>query len=460
MLPEVLSPQPQRPLKRKILDDDNLDRPSTRIKRALLDHFPDLLLAPQTESRCRSDSFLLRIMSAESDSSRPKRDRRLPRRYDDELPPRSDSVPTETYRTSQLSPSPASLSSSFFLNRSPVSYRGSAFTPATTASTSCSDDSRSSSRVKSPTYRHDLFRNNIEVNPNELPPSLRDYGRQIIRRTRDSPGLQDSQAQEAVGTLRSLQNEDEDTIKSGYMSAQLLPSAIPYPGKIKMGSNIPFDSAALPHVPLAPPLANPRPDQHYCLDPRTFTDDEDTKQSVGVLRPFAKPSTAGCWPYFTVEFKSEARGGTFWVAENQNAGNGALCVNSMEKLLSIVQAKHSEIDSISFSCNINARNADIWIHYCRNQRFFSAELEHFHMGRSRDVFYFRNSIKNIVEFGFKDRLPQIQALLAKISLPDLEFADKSRRMRKADESDIMQRKSLAPDHIATSTNDEQQAPVG
>lgn len=49
------------------------------------------------------------------------------------------------------------------------------------------------------------------------------------------------------------------------------------------------------------------------------------------------------------------------------------------------------------------------------------------MGLSADIVCFRKGIKIIVEFGFKDRLPQIQALLAKISLPDLELADKSGR---------------------------------
>src|SRR5689334_8609326 len=116
--------------------------------------------------------------------------------------------------------------------------------------------------------------------------------------------------------FRGLKDAHEDTIKSGYMSTQLLPGAIPYSGKIMMGSNIPFDPSPLPHVPLAPPLAISRPDQHYCLDARSFTVEEDNKQSIETLRRFAKPSTAGCWPYFTVEFKSEARGGTFWVAEN------------------------------------------------------------------------------------------------------------------------------------------------
>lgn len=191
-----------------------------------------------------------------------------------------------------------------------------------------------------------------------------------------------------------------------------------------MGKNIPFDSTGLPHVLMVPPISIPRPDQHYCLDRMSFTVEEDNKQSHRALRHYSKPSTAGCWPYFTVEFMSEAHGGTFWVAENRNAGNGELCVNSMEMLLSLAKAKRSEFDSVSFSCNINAKNADLWIHYCHNQQFFSAELKSFNMRHYKDVVCFRNSIKNIVEFSFTDRLPQIQELLLKISLSDLDHMGK------------------------------------
>jgi hypothetical protein len=272
----------------------------------------------------------------------------------------------------------------------------------------------------------------------EVPASVIDYGHQIITRKRDSPGLQESQVQNAIDTIYSLRNEDEDTIRSGYISTQLLPGPVPYQGMVKMGSNIPSDSTSLPPVPLAPPLSIPRPDQHYCLDRMSFTVEEDNKQSHSALRRYSKPSTAGCWPYFTVELKSEAGGGTFWVAENQNAGNGALCVNAMEKLHSLAKAKYTEIESISFSCNINAKNAEIWIHYCQNQRFFSAEFRSCRMRQDEDVVCFRNSIKNIVEFGFTDRLPQIKALLAKISLPDLDSVERIQRVRKADEDGSIQ----------------------
>ncbi len=369
---EVLSPRPQRPLKRRFLDDDTHNGPLSRTKRTLHDLFP----ASHSASRCRSDSLTERTRSPHSESS----------------------------------------SSAYGLNRSPVSYREGASSPAITASLSFSEESRSSSRVQSPTYRNDLFHNNIEIDPDHVSRSVQGYGRQIIAQARDSPGLQESQAQDLVKMMRSLKDADEDTIKSGYMLMQLFADASHYSEKIMMGSNTPFDRASLPHVPPAPPIAAPKPSQRYCLDRRSFSLEEDNKQAVKTLRRLAKPSTAGCWPYFTVEFKSEARGGTFWAAENQNAVSGSLCVNWMEKLLSIVEAGPTEIDSISFSCNISSRNADIWIHYCQTQRFFSAELEHFHLGRWRDVVCFRNSLKNIVDFGWKDRLPQIQALLAKISL--------------------------------------------
>ncbi|KAF7508459.1 hypothetical protein GJ744_009172 [Endocarpon pusillum] len=53
------------------------------------------------------------------------------------------------------------------------------------------------------------------------------------------------------------------------------------------------------------------------------------------------------------------------------------------------------------------------------------------MGRAKDVVQFRNSFRNIVEFGFQNRLPQIRRLLAQVALPDLENMDKRQRTRKS-----------------------------
>lgn len=418
---EIHSPRPLRPGKRRLFESNEADDGGPAAKRPCRPLVP---VPGPPQQRCRSDSFLMQAMA----TGRPKRESRTPRRYEGEVLPRVASVPVDP-RRGFMNRSPVSLSDPYSPSISPAPFPRDIPTPAT----SITDDSRSSSRVKSPSYRDDLLRNKISIEPrgSELLHSVKEYGCQILHRARDSPELQQSQVESVMDTIYSLRNEDEDTIKSGYMSIQLLPGAAPYQGVIKMGSNIPFDQAGLPHVPLAPPLSMPKPDQHYCLDRMSFTAEEDVKQSSSVLRSHAKPSTAGCWPYFTVDFKSEARGGTFWVAENQNAGSGALCVNSMEKLLSLVDVERTEIDSISFSCNINAKYADIWIHYCRNQKFFSVELEHFQMSRAKDVVHFRNSFRNIVEFGFQDRLPQIKRILAKLALPDVEKMDKRQRTRKS-----------------------------
>ncbi|KAF7503054.1 hypothetical protein GJ744_004692 [Endocarpon pusillum] len=91
----------------------------------------------------------------------------------------------------------------------------------------------------------------------------------------------------------------------------------------------------------------------------------------------------------------------------------------MEKLSALLDTQHTAIDTISFSCNVNAKNADVWVHYCENQRFFSAELQRFHMNQAKDVIQFRTSIGNIIEFGFRDRLSQIKNILARVAMPDL-----------------------------------------
>ncbi len=450
----IHSPQPSSPLKRKLFDgaltkngddDDDDDehnrkrnyppttsqqpRLSQPLKRRLIERWlvdtdheharerPCLLNFHQ--HRRWSDSCLTRAMSFD----RPRREVRAPRRYEDDLLPRVRSVPTdfEPHPMNTLpapfpfSPSPALSIASFSRN-----------IPTPTAT----ENTRTSSRVKAATYRSGLFHNNIIFEEAGAPARINEYALTVLGRKRDSPGLEESQLQDTLNSMRALADEDEDTIKAGYISTRLFPGAGQYPGKIKVGSNIPFEPSNLPHVPMAPPLPSPRPDQHYCLDSKSFTAEEDAKQSTSSLRQCAKPSTAGCWPYFTVEFKSEARGGTFWVAENQNATSGALCVNSLEKLTAFLDTQHTAVDTISFSCNVNAKNADIWVHYCENQRFFSAELQHFHMRQAKDIIQFRTSIRNIIEFGFRDRLPQIKNVLARLALPDLEDTDKKQRTRK------------------------------
>ncbi|EXJ77048.1 hypothetical protein A1O3_10206 [Capronia epimyces CBS 606.96] len=415
---EILCPQPRRPLKRKFIDNDNDNDgwPSIKSKRTLLDFFPDFSAPSDSEPllRCRSDSFLLQTMSPRLN---PPRKCRAPPRHQDELPAHLHSIPTDVNNPSQLCTSPATPPSTY-IGESPPDLLLEGSSPLASREATPTDSRRSSPRVRDPCYRSTLRRNNIEIGPVKVPLSIREYGRQIIERPRDSPTLPEFQVESMVSTLRLLRDADEGIINNGCTILQLFPNTfLDYQGKVNAGSNIPLSLSTLPRVSLVPPPSNPRPDYHYCLDPDSFSAEELEKQALADLQPYAQPSTAGFWPFLVMECKSQSRGGNFYVASSQNAVAGAICVNSMEKLLTTAQTVHTEIDSVCFSCNIDAERAEVHIHYFQNGRFISAELEDFNFKAATDVVHFRNCVRNMVEFGFKDRLPQIQALLAKIPLP-------------------------------------------
>ncbi|EXJ81711.1 hypothetical protein A1O1_07776 [Capronia coronata CBS 617.96] len=451
MPPEIHCPRPQRPPIRSFIFDDIEDKDlrHTQYRRTLLYLFPELFPASKLKARSRSDGYLLQTMLRNQKFFPPTLPRRSAHVHDHDPLPRHHSAPVDACRTTDPAMLAATPPSSYSGNESPFPYQG-GISDLVSASSSYSDLPKkpsTCSRVRSPRYRQDLLHNKIVVRPAQIPPSILEYGRRIISRARNSPTMPDSQAQAAVTAIRMLDDADESTIYAEYMSMQLLPGLFLYSGKIRKAGNIPFDPEALPQIPSAPPLATPRPDLHYCLDRSNFSFEEGSQGCLLSLppdfHPFVQPSRAGYWPYFTVEFKSEACRGTSWVAENQNATTGALCVNAMEKLLSLdmVPTGHTEIESVSFSCNINAMVAVIWIHYCQNQQFYSTELEYFHLSSSRAVVDFRNSVRNIVEFGFKDRLPQILALLDSISRPVLTpSAPKSRHTRKRDEETFTPKK--------------------
>ncbi|KAF2802970.1 uncharacterized protein BDZ99DRAFT_576541 [Mytilinidion resinicola] len=60
----------------------------------------------------------------------------------------------------------------------------------------------------------------------------------------------------------------------------------------------------------------------------TWTVKENTVIDHPAARRLTQPGKGNCLPYFVLEMKSEAMGGTLWQGENQTAGSGACCVNA------------------------------------------------------------------------------------------------------------------------------------
>lgn len=142
------------------------------------------------------------------------------------------------------------------------------------------------------------------------------------------------------------------------------------------------------------------------------------------------PNTVNAWPFLVVEFKASSRNGSLWVAENQAAGAGAVCVNSLKKLLELAPREEQQLitDSMAFSCVINSTQAAVWVHWMEHEvdadtgektdSFTSAELDLYNFKKPAGIVAFRSSIQNIIEWGLGERLSLIKDSLCRL-LPEV-----------------------------------------
>lgn len=114
----------------------------------------------------------------------------------------------------------------------------------------------------------------------------------------------------------------EETARAGITRTSLFPTQADYNNRYSTGVNILFDQTVLPRVRgfNFPPIVTPKPDPYYGYPRDSFSAPEFGVKRHSHLDPYARPSSASYWLFFVLEFKSKSRGGTRWVAENQNAG--------------------------------------------------------------------------------------------------------------------------------------------
>ena len=134
------------------------------------------------------------------------------------------------------------------------------------------------------------------------------------------------------------------------------------------------------------------------------------------LKPYSQPNSANFWPFLAVQFKSQSRGGTSWVAENQNAGTDSHSVNSMEILMKYArgQKQRQIIDFLFFSCVADANGASVWVHWMdlnHDPQYASAEIENYSFKKPEDLISVRASVRNIVDHEVDQRLSHIKNAL-------------------------------------------------
>ncbi|MCJ1250674.1 hypothetical protein MMC30_007902 [Trapelia coarctata] len=449
--PQIQCPQPVRPLKRTASHFDPIDL--TPFKRRSFQREPPVILQgwvfdlPAPFNRCgsKSDSCLL--------------GRKVDRHIGTPAGKTSDR-PASTQPAEQLGTSPLSNPPHMAHMAPPGTPDPSQSTWMDTPGTSSRTDSKNSNRVKDPKYRTEIESHGVDIDNlgEKIPEELNAIAQGIVGKGRRSPGLNVDQLASIKKVLGRVVNADEGTVRDAMISTPLFPGVADYDETLAMGANVLFDKTALPlntsRATIATPIVQPKPDKHYGYAEKAFTEEQRAVMKHNRLRVYAMPNTANCWPFFAVEFKSGSRGGTEWVAENQNAGTGTHCVNSVETLMNFTKTadKLELTKSMMFSCVAQATNAAIWVHWQQvgpDGRFVSSPIEQYHFHKPLDMNKFRGAIRNIIDDGLKQRHPNIakalNELIPELSKWDKEDAEKEKLAREAKK----RRASLLSDSTST-----------
>ncbi|OAP57754.1 hypothetical protein AYL99_08492 [Fonsecaea erecta] len=211
----------------------------------------------------------------------------------------------------------------------------------TTTSTSRKSD-KPTANVHGMDYRDFLGYRNIYIESQSPPIELMLRANRIISRQRLSPEMDDAIVQKVKENARKLQNEAEDKIIK-QLAPHIIPAMTEIPDqRLEMNTDqrwfnpvpIPLDASILTD-PL--PLPKPKPNLVFGYSKTAFT-----RNQLGTIdlllddhfgRSYALPDQKIRFPFLQVEFKSQAKNGTHYIAANQAAGAGAIALNGNMDLI-------------------------------------------------------------------------------------------------------------------------------
>ncbi|RMZ75995.1 hypothetical protein DV738_g5151, partial [Chaetothyriales sp. CBS 135597] len=277
-------------------------------------------------------------------------------------------------------------------------------------------------------YRQSLRCRNIFIERENPPPELMRKAVRIISRSRTSPEIDDSTIEEVKQTSRRLQDEAEDKIIK-----QLVPDIIPSMKRIpdqrlEMNADqpwfnsvpIPLDASILTN-PL--PLPRPKPDLAFGYSETAFT-----RNQLGIIdlliddqfgRSYAIPDQKIRFPFLSIEFKSQAKNGTHYIATNQAAGAGAIALNGNLELMkrSLRMGNYEYEEPRFFSITMDHELARVNVHWVKapaigEQHSFHVEGLSQHLLRDGNgIRAVSRAIKNILDHCADARLrPLCEAL--------------------------------------------------
>ena len=379
MTPQLYSPTPQRCLKRKLTEFDQI-------------------LIPSDGKRPKTERPILNWLSSINPlSNRPV-----------SAPPSFDSMPSycpgdEIRKIPQQS-----------------------FKTPTPAPTTISNTVSTKAKTDDPGYPQILYSNGIIMDRSgrKMPSDIKAFVNEcIVNKHRSSPPLTQEEIEEVIDEADLVANSCEVAV-SRLLDTKMFPFRRAGVGG---GGGASFSSEPLPNLPDAfHKLAVPKPDRFFGYtagQAGSFTRDQNNVISHPFMTKFAQPTLGSAFPWLVVEVKSEARGGTVWHAENQAAGSGSHCVSTMRWLMEQVAENcddsagmdNQAIDTVAFSICFIARQVLLYVHsVSKTNKYFMSLVSVFMPTDGKDVQKCRDQIKNIMDFGINVRRPKIVNALDKL----------------------------------------------
>lgn len=302
---------------------------------------------------------------------------------------------------------------------------GSGASAAFTSSSVKSD--KSSASVKDTDYRKALGYRNIYIECEEPPVGLMKRAKEITMGSRSSPEVDEATAREVKKTSRQLGTKNEENIIQ-----ELAPSVIPGMNGVpdpRLASSANQQWTDFVPIPLDPsiltnplPLPRPKPDKAFGYSEKAFT--RKQLATIDLLtdpfkRSYATPDKELLFPFLDDEFKSQGKGGSHVIATNQAAGAGAVAMNGLVELtrrgLGLDTLDYDEPQF--FSLSVDHSTVHVYVHWLSvdaEDGQFRFHVERLSLHDLRDLDGLRavhRTVKNILDWGRKERLPAICKLL-------------------------------------------------
>lgn len=288
---------------------------------------------------------------------------------------------------------------------------------------------RSKVSVNDSDYRTStLHKRHVYIDEFDPPPELVRRAQRIMSRPRVTPEMDDRQVEEIRRKVRSLENVNEADLEQ-QLAPDLIPSMYKLPDERLARSAkqvwtnmvpLPLDADLLKPPP---PMPNPAPDLCLGYGPKAFNRKQQAAIELLVDDPFgqsyAVPEPQIRFPFLAIEFKSQAKKGTHYVATNQAAGAGSLALNGHSELIrrSFGEEGFDYNEPQFFSVTMDHEFARINVHWLK--RSTGGSQQSFHVENLKGHFLkdpaairaLSKAIKNIIDYNLDERLEQLTAAL-------------------------------------------------